>query len=116
MRLISNVNLFRFRISDLSPLQPVETVIPPVVSTPSPRQQQTSAIMGAIGSKRKSLGLDNPESLSLFSSINGYHNVRNPKPPVPTGKIVLHCIYITERLLMGRKESNQKSILLIQML
>lgn len=69
------------RISDLPPLQQTEPAVPPV-STPSPRQQQTSAIMGAIGSKRKSLGLDNPESLSLFSSINGYHNVRNPKPPV----------------------------------
>lgn len=72
------------RITDLSPLQPTESVVPPV-STPSPRQQQqSSAFIGAIGSKRKSLGLDNPESLSLFSSINGYHNVRNPKPPIPT--------------------------------
>ena len=84
-RLWTRENFLCFRITDLSPLQPIETVIPPV-STPSPRQQQTSVIMGAIGSKRKSLGLDNPESLSLFSSINGYHNVRNPKPPVQTGK------------------------------
>ena len=92
---------FFFRITNLSPLQQTEpVVVVPPVSTPSPRQQQTSAIMGAIGSKRKSLGLDNPESLSLFSSINGYHNVRNPKPPVPTGKYDVchrHFIKLKER-------------------
>ncbi|XP_052799592.1 CCR4-NOT transcription complex subunit 4-like isoform X2 [Mya arenaria] len=55
----------------------------PVTSSP-PRLSMTSpqALLTSLGNKRKQLGLDNSDNLSLFSSINGFHGARNPKPPV----------------------------------
>lgn len=52
---------------------------PPVTTTSPPRQQPPNphSIIN-----RKALGLDNSDNLSLFSSINGFHGARNPKPPV----------------------------------
>ncbi|KAK3585448.1 hypothetical protein CHS0354_020169 [Potamilus streckersoni] len=45
-------------------------------------QSQLQTVHSILGAKTKSLLLDNPNSLSLFSS-NGFHT-RNPKPQVPT--------------------------------
>lgn len=51
-------------------------------SLPSPRQQtqQHQNLINNVSNKRKSLGLDGSDNLSLFSSTNGFNGVRNPKP------------------------------------
>lgn len=58
----------------------------PSVSTTSSAAPLSNphSILNSLG-KRKPLGLDNSDSLSLFSSINGFHGNRNPKPPVQPG-------------------------------
>lgn len=61
-------------------------VTSPPVSTTSPPRQQPPNPHSIIN--RKALGLDNSDNLSLFSSINGFHGARNPKPPVQPGKLL----------------------------
>jgi len=67
-----------------SPFRPALTNatdnIPVSVAQPRLDMKNPHAILNALGNKR------NGDNLSLFSSINGFHGPRNPKPQIQQGE------------------------------
>ena len=57
------------------------------------------SIMNSINSRRKPLGLDTSDNLSLFSSINGFHGNRNPKPQIQPGMVDFYMHLLTGKLI-----------------
>ncbi|XP_052244481.1 CCR4-NOT transcription complex subunit 4-like isoform X2 [Dreissena polymorpha] len=56
--------------------------IPVTSSPPRLSMKNPEMLLSSLGNKRKNLGLNDGDNLSLFSSINGFHGARNPKPHV----------------------------------
>ena len=76
-------------------LSPTQQITPPQTQTPSPLQTQLQQHQTALGNARKSLFDNSSDSMSLFSSANGFPTTRNPKPPIPAPCFYKGEIYIS---------------------